>query len=273
VLGLRQEVESILGKRWDGIPVRRRPPYASEQRFRILRIKHVLGLSCAETGERFRIAGSSDPTLQELCERRPRGGHDHGPDALRRRRTHRADPRSGRLEAVRDHGCSLSQASNAKVARSTKRRAQRGRPYPNHVWMCDLTQLKGLFGLTRFRIGTIFDVHSRMPLLTRTFDTEPTGDEIAALFRKSARLRGKPRHFISNQGRQFTSEVFGATLDRLSVRHRFGALGRRGSIAIIERFWLKLKVALSRLDCRCENADRVPPTGTVLAAFVQNDSL
>jgi putative transposase len=119
--------------------------------------------------------------------------------------------------------------------------------YPNHVWMCDLTQLEGLFGITRFRIASVFDVYSRMPLLTRTFDAEPTGDQIAALFRKAVRLHGKPRHFISDKGSQFTSEVFKGTLARLGVRHRFGAVGKHGSIALIERFWLNLKMALSRV--------------------------
>ena len=58
------------------------------------------------------------------------------------------------------------------------------------------------------------------------------------------RRHGRPRHFISDQGSQFTATVFREMLDVLSIGQRFGAIGQYGSIAVIERFWRTLKELL-----------------------------
>jgi transposase InsO family protein len=44
-------------------------------------------------------------------------------------------------------------------------------------------------------------------------------------------------HFISDHARCFTGQVFRRKLLRLGVKQRFGAVGRTGSIALIERLW------------------------------------
>jgi putative transposase len=270
LLGLSELKGEILAERWDPVPVRRRPHYAPEARFKILRYKHIMGLSCEETGRVFRVTGatiarwekelSADPdkkTIGTLV--RPMPPVRSYADVVREVVLSMALMGFGGSEIIADTlaraGWRLSATTVARYrkepvptppAPQASGRTVQAR-YPNHVWMCDLTQLEGLFGVTRFRIASIFDVHSRMPLLTRTFDSEPTGEEIAALFRKAVRLHGKPRHFVSDKGSQFTSGVFTATLARLSVKHRFGAVGRHGSIALIERFWLNRKMALSRV--------------------------
>jgi len=61
--------------------------------------------------------------------------------------------------------------------------------------------------------------------------------------RSALRFR-PPRHFVSDKGRQFTAQRFQKTLRRLGIRQRFGAVGRYGSIAIIERLWRTLKDGL-----------------------------
>jgi transposase InsO family protein len=119
-------------------------------------------------------------------------------------------------------------------------RAVRAR-YPHHVWMIDLTEVPGLLRLFCFKLVVVFDVFSRMPLAARVFLSEPSGAAIARLFNSTALHFGPPRHSVSDQGPQFTSEVFRRALDQHRVRHRYGALGRTGSIALIERFFLTLK--------------------------------
>ena len=42
---LFSEIAQIVGERWDKIPDRRRPHYTPSQRFRILRLRKLLGLS------------------------------------------------------------------------------------------------------------------------------------------------------------------------------------------------------------------------------------
>ena len=115
---------------------------------------------------------------------------------------------------------------------------------PNHVWMCDLTLVRGLFGLRTFHIAVILDVFSRLPLLAKVYSKAPTGAEIAALFRSACKPLGPPAYFISDHGVQFTSDAFERALERKGVKHRFGAVGHSGSIAVIERFWRTVKELL-----------------------------
>jgi transposase InsO family protein len=52
---------------------------------------------------------------------------------------------------------------------------------------------------------------------------------------------GRPRHIITDQEGVFTSEVFEGLLHEWDVKHRFGAVGKHGSIAVTERVILTLK--------------------------------
>jgi hypothetical protein len=55
---------------------------------------------------------------------------------------------------------------------------------------------------------------------------------------------GRPSHFVSDQGRCFKGQIFRRKLRRLEVKQRFGAVGKKGSIALIERLWRTLKDTL-----------------------------
>jgi transposase InsO family protein len=127
-------------------------------------------------------------------------------------------------------------------------RAVRAR-YPHHVWMIDVTEIFGLLRLFSFKLAVVFDVYSRVPLAARVFLSEPSAAAIARLFTSTALRFGPPRHSVSDQGPQFTSEVFRRTLSRHGVRHRYGAVGQTGSIALIERFFLTLK-AITKVGAR-----------------------
>jgi len=67
--------------------------------------------------------------------------------------------------------------------------------------------------------------------------------------RAMLRAKAKPKHVITDQGSQFTAAEFHRLLRRRGIRHRFGAVGKKGSIAIIERFWRTLKTEC--LDATC----------------------
>jgi transposase InsO family protein len=62
-----------------------------------------------------------------------------------------------------------------------------------------------------------------------------------AYLQSAARRFGPPRHLVTDRGAQFTSELFGRTVAALGIRHRFGAVGKAGSIALIERFFRTVK--------------------------------
>jgi len=128
-------------------------------------------------------------------------------------------------------------------AASTIPRAVRAKR-PNHVWMVDLTDVKGLFGLVTFKVAVVFDAFSRMPFSVRVFSKEASAREIAQFVSRTSKRHGRPAHFVSDHARCFTGQVFRRKLLRLGVKQRFGAIGKKGSIALIERLWRTLKDAL-----------------------------
>jgi transposase InsO family protein len=61
------------------------------------------------------------------------------------------------------------------------------------------------------------------------------------LLRQAVGRHGRCRHFVSDRGAQFTGQPFREALAQLGIRQRFGAIGKTGSIALIERFWRTVK--------------------------------
>jgi transposase InsO family protein len=83
-----------------------------------------------------------------------------------------------------------------------------------------------------------------MPLSARVFSKEASATEIARFVSRTAQSHGRPAHFVSDRARCFTGQFFRRKLLRLGVKQRFGAVGKKGSIALIERLWRTLKDAL-----------------------------
>lgn len=134
--------------------------------------------------------------------------------------------------------------------------------------MVDVTWIKALFGFLSFRLAVVIDVFSRFPLAWRLFDTEPSAEEMASVLDEAvARARRlhpdlSLRHFVTDKGACFTAAEFQETITRHGMKARFGAVGRHGSIAFIERLWLGLKDLLQlRLDRRLLREDLEPRIG------------
>ena len=69
-------------------------------------------------------------------------------------------------------------------------------------------------------------------------------------------------HFVTDKGACFTAAEFQETVARHGMKARFGAVGRHGSIAFIERLWRGLKDLLHlRLDRRLLREDLEPRIG------------
>jgi len=116
--------------------------------------------------------------------------------------------------------------------------------YVNHIWTADLTEIRGFLGLFAYKLVVVLDLFSRFPLSFGIFRKEPSADQVLDVLDRAMRKHGRPRHFVSDQGSQFTATVFRETLDVLSIGQRFGAIGQYGSIAVIERFWRSFKELL-----------------------------
>lgn len=275
-VALLREALGILASRWDKIPERQRPHFTPEARFRILRIKTLLALSADETACTFRVSTATilrwDQEALGVPERQTVGSLLKPVPPVRRYhdtvRHHIHTLALAGLPGDRSLAAHLARAG-WKLARTTIQRIRKEKPtfpppaplapataaravrarYPHHVWMLDLTEIPGFLRLFWFKLAVVLDVFSRTPLAARVFLAEPSGQAIARLFAATARRFGPPRHSVSDQGAQFTSRAFGRALARLGVRHRYGAIGRTGSIATIERFFRTLK-SIARLRAR-----------------------
>jgi transposase InsO family protein len=269
LLRMMREAAGILGVRWDKVPERQRPHYGSEQRFRILRIRSFLGLSQRETAAMFRVSVETvarwETEAATVDREAPRPLVAPNPPVRRFADVVRAVVKTMELAGFGGNdliartlaraGWRLSARTVGRIRReqwpsppspeaaSGVPRAVRAKR-PNHVWMVDLTDVKGLFGIVTFKIAVVFDAFSRMPLSIRVFSKEASALEIAWFVSKAAKRHGRPAHFVSDHARCFTGQVFRRKLLRLGVKQRFGAVGKKGSIALIERLWRTLKDSL-----------------------------
>jgi len=119
----------------------------------------------------------------------------------------------------------------------------------NHIWTADLTEIRGFLRLFAYKLVVVLDLFSRLPLAFGVFRKEPTAEQVLDVFDCAIRRHGRPGHFVSDQGSQFTAGVFREKLRSLSIGQRFGAIGQYGSIAVIERFWRTLKDLLGVKLC------------------------
>lgn len=139
---------------------------------------------------------------------------------------------------------------------------------PNHVLMVDVTLIKALMGCIHFRLAVVIDVFSRFPLAWRLLDNEPSAEEMASVLdvavARARRLHPglSLAHFVTDKGACFTAAEFQDTVAWHGMKARFGAVGRHGSIALIERLWRGLKDLLHlRLDRRLLREDLEPRIG------------
>ncbi len=87
----------------------------------------------------------------------------------------------------------------------------------------------------------ILDHFSRKVVAFEVFFKQPSDKDICRLLdRAVGRVGRAPKYTVTDQGVQFRSG-FREWCTEHGVKPRFGAIGRSGSIAVLERFWLSLK--------------------------------
>ena len=64
-----------------------------------------------------------------------------------------------------------------------------------------------------------------------------------ALFRNVGAV---PKYLITDHGKQFAAKAFARWCRRHGIRQRFGAIGKYGSLAVVERFIRTLKTECTR---------------------------
>jgi putative transposase len=155
------------------------------------------------------------------------------------------------------------------VRRMLKRRPRRAAPAatvrsehcirssrPNHIWLVDLTTVPTLAGFwiswlpwslpQRWPfccwVAVGVDHFSRRIMGVRVFRIRPTAKAVSAFLASMIRAAGQsPRHLITDRGREFAAKSFRRGCRRAGIRQRFGAIGKHGSIALVERCIRTLK--------------------------------
>jgi transposase InsO family protein len=93
----------------------------------------------------------------------------------------------------------------------------------------------------------IMDHFSRTIVGFALFPSQPSSAQVLTVLRRATRRAGaSPRHLVSDHGTQFDCAEFKRWCSRLGIRHRLGAVGKYGSIAVIERFIRSFKNECTR---------------------------
>jgi transposase InsO family protein len=130
--------------------------------------------------------------------------------------------------------------------------------YPNHVWHADLTTLPiGGFWCPWLPLdlpqcwpfcwwlAIVVDHHSRRVMGFAVFVRQPTLCDVRAFLERTFAEQGvRPKYLITGQGPQFHPKTHRPWCKRHGIKPRFGAIGQHGSIAVIERAILTLKLLL-----------------------------
>jgi putative transposase len=131
--------------------------------------------------------------------------------------------------------------------------------YPNHVWHVDLTTVPtGGFWTTWLPfalpqcwpfcwwVEVVIDHFSRRVMGTTAFPNQPSCQEVCGVLGRTVAKAGRaPRHIICDRGKQFDCQGFRDWCRRKGIkRPRYGAIGKHGSLAVIERLILTVKLLL-----------------------------
>ena len=131
--------------------------------------------------------------------------------------------------------------------------------YPDHVHHVDLTVVPASPGLWAswlpfalpqawpfcWWVALVIDHFSRRAMGVAVFKKQPTSVQIRS-FLGRLYTKAKPRYILCDKGSQFWWEGFKAWCKRVGIKPRFGAVGRYGSIAVIERFLRTVKEECTR---------------------------
>lgn len=285
-LALRNEELRIKDTRMAAIPPHRRPHYGPAERLAILELRAARGWSQAQTAEAFLVTETtiaawtkrldeegpaallrtSEPVnkfpdfvryivqrLQTLC---PRLGKVKIAQVLARAGLHLGVTTVGRMRRDQPKPAPAKPEPMPSVSRIVTAK------HPNHVWHVDLTTVPTSAGHWAswlpfalpmcwpfcWWVAAVVDHYSRRVMGIAVLPGQPSSLQIRHfLGQVIARVDAVPRHLISDHGTQFDCDDFNPWCKRRGIRHRMGAIGRQGSIAVVERFIKTLKVEGARV--------------------------
>ena len=282
---LLKEELAIKDARWSRLPSRRRPHFTPTQRMRILQVKASRGWSCEQAAEAFMIDEQtmrswlrrvdeegegaliqiSEPVnkfpdfvrylVKQLKVLLPTMGKARIAQVLARAGLHLGVTTVGRM--LRDTEPIPEETAALDVVETRVVTAKR----PGDVWHVDLTAVPtgtGFwvpwvpFALPQswpfcWWVAVVIDHFSRAVVGFAVFHDRPTSGDIQRFLDRAIRgTAGPPKYVITDKGRQFWCDSFKQWCRRRAIRPRFGAVGKQGSIAVVERFIRSMKTECTR---------------------------
>jgi transposase InsO family protein len=282
-VALLVEEMRIKDARMQCIPAQRRPHYQPIERLAILELRAARGWSLSQTAQRMLVTPATVCSwMGRLDEKGPRAivqtriPVNKFPDFVGYvvRRLKVLCPTMGRVKIAQllcRAGLHLAPMTVARMIAEPPRRRQTGAHEglarvvtanrPNHVWHCDLTTVPTSFGFWCswlpfslhqrwpfcWWLAVVVDHYSRRIMGFAVFAQPPTSVAVRAFLGMAIRRAGAiPRHLITDQGTQFWDQAFGRWCRRRGIQQRFGAVGKYGSIAVIERLMRTIKNECTR---------------------------
>jgi len=284
-IALLKEELAIKDARWGRVPPRRRPHFTAVQRMRILQVKAARGWSCEQAAEVFMVDEQTTHSwLRRVDEQgesaliRTTEPVNKFPDFVRylvkqlkvllptmgKVRIAQVLARAGLHLGVTTVGRMLKErepiAKDSAVPVTIDTRVVKAR-HPNDAWHMDLTTVptgSGFwvpwlpFALPQswpfcWWVAVVIDQFSRVLVGFALFRDRPTSHDVQSFLDRAIREVGSaPRHLVADKGRQFWCGPFKQWCRRRKIRPRFGAVGKQGSIAVVERFIRSMKAEGTR---------------------------
>ena len=282
---LEEELE-IKDARWARVPSRRRPHYDAFQRMRILKLRAARGWSVAQTAQRFLVTEETIASwvrrVDEGGERalvRIDEPVNKFPDLVAHivRSLKMMCPSLGKVRIAQTLARAGLHLGATTVGRMLKRDlseddvvAEEPVPtpsrvvtakYPHHIFHVDLAVVptgSGFwvpwlpFAMAQrwpfcWWVAVAVDHASRLVVGFALFAGRPTSKQVCAFLDRAIKKTGaKPKYIISDKGKQFFCAEFKEWCKGHTIRPRFGAVGKHGSIAIVERFIRSMKSECTR---------------------------
>ncbi len=274
---LTEEIR-IKGARMKRVEPQKRPHYVPTERMAILELRASRGWSAQQTADTFLVTAA---TIASWMKRIDEGGANaliqirepvnRFPDFVRYvvQRLKALCPSLGKgkiAEMLCRAGLHLGTTSVGRILKEPPQPAPRDAvepservvtaKHPNHVWHVDLTTVPTRAGLWApwlpfalpqcwpfcWWLAIVIDHYSRRAMSFSVFPKRPTSLAVRSfLGRLIARANTTPKYLICDKDSIFWCEGFKNWCRRRGVRPRYGAVGRHGSIAVVERFIRTLK--------------------------------
>jgi putative transposase len=282
-LSLLREEMRLKDARMLRIPAQRRPHYTPLERLAILELRAARAWSQAQTAERLQVTPLTTASwMSRLDEGGPRAilqirePVNKFPDFVGYivRRFKILCPTMGRIKIAQvlcRAGLHLGSTTVRRMLRDAPGRSpvEASKMAPrvvtakcaNHVWHLDLTTVPTSLGFWAawlpfalpqrwpfcWWLAIAVDHYSRRVVGFRPFPQQPRSDAVRVFVQRAIREANvAPGHLVTDQGEQFRCRGFQRWCRRQRIVQRFGAIGKHGSIAVIERFIRTMKNECTR---------------------------